>query len=49
MIQLYYIYCASYFYYYYYSISSTSDHQALEIRDGDTYRWFIQFPGHSAP
>ena len=32
MIQAHYTYCALYFYYYY--ISSTSDHQALELRDG---------------
>ena len=30
MIQLHYIYCALYFYYYY--ISSTSDHQVLDLR-----------------
>ena len=31
MFQGHYIYCALYFYYYYY-ISSTSDHQALDLR-----------------
>ena len=33
MIQALYIYCALYFCYYY--ISSTSDHQALDLGDGD--------------
>ena len=31
--QAHYIYCALYFYYYY--ISSTSDHQALELRGSE--------------
>ena len=35
MIQAYYIYRALYFYYYY--ISSTSDHQALDLEVGDPY------------
>ena len=34
MIQVHYIYCALYFNYYY--ISSTSDHQALDLRGGIT-------------
>ena len=33
MIQVCYFYCALYFYYYY--ISSTSDHQALDLEVGD--------------